>query len=129
MSFGDAVKRGGIGMLGIEALDAAWRDSKPWLDAVRAYLAANRAYVIDTVREEMPGVVLHPPEATYLAWLDFRALDLRPSPFAFFLEQAKVALSDGATFGAPGRGFARINFATSRAILSDALERIAKALR
>ncbi|TMA33674.1 MAG: pyridoxal phosphate-dependent aminotransferase [Deltaproteobacteria bacterium] len=121
--------RGGIGMLGIEALDAAWRDSEPWLDAVRAYLAANRAYVIDTVREEMPGVVLHPPEATYLAWLDFRALDLRPSPFAFFLEQAKVALSDGATFGAPGRGFARINFATSRAILSDALERIAKALR
>src|SRR5207247_3767806 len=117
-----------IGRLAIEALDAAWRDSEPWLDAVRAYLAANRAYVIDTVREEMRGVVLHPPEATYLAWLDFRALDLRPSPFAFFLEQAKVALSDGATFGAPG-GFARVNFATSRAILSDALERIAKALR
>jgi cystathionine beta-lyase len=96
---------------------------------VRAYLAENRAHVIDFVRDELPGVVLHPPEATYLAWLDFRALDLRPSPFAFFLEKAKVALSDGATFGAPGRGFARINFATSRAILSDALERMAKALR
>ncbi len=121
--------RGGIGMLGIEALDAAWRYSEPWLDQVRAYLEANRAYVIDTVREEMSGVVLHPPEATYLAWLDFRALDLRPSPFAFFLEKAKVALSDGASFGAPGRGFARINFATSRAILSEALERMVKALR
>jgi cystathionine beta-lyase len=121
--------RGGIGMLGIEALEAAWRFSEPWLDEVRAYLAANRAFVIDFVRDELPGVVLHPPEATYLAWLDFRALDLRPSPFAHFLEKAKVALSDGATFGAPGRGFARINFATSRAILSDALERIAKALR
>ena len=121
--------RGGIGMLGIEALEAAWRYSEPWLDEVRDYLAANRAFVIDTVREEIPGVALHPPEATYLAWLDFRALDLRPSPFAFFLEKAKVALSDGATFGAPGRGFARINFATSRAILADALERMAKALR
>lgn len=121
--------RGGIGMLGIEALEVAWRDSEPWLDEVRAYLAANRAFVIDFVRDELPGVVLHPPEATYLAWLDCRALDLRPSPFAFFLENAKVALSDGATFGAPGRGFARINFATSRAILSEALERIAKALR
>ena len=121
--------RGGIGMLGIEALEAAWRYSEPWLDEVRAYLAENRAYLIDFVRDEFPGVVLHPPEATYLAWLDFRALDLRPSPFAFFLENAKVALSDGATFGAPGRGFARINFATSRAILSDALERMAKSLR
>jgi cystathionine beta-lyase len=121
--------RGGIGMLGIEALEAAWRYSEPWLDEVRAYLAENRAHVIDFVRDEIPGVVLHPPDATYLAWLDFRALDLRPSPFAFFLEKAKVALSDGATFGAPGRGFARINFATSRAILADALERMAKALR
>jgi cystathionine beta-lyase len=121
--------RGGIGMLGIEALEAAWRYAEPWLDEVRAHLAENRAYVIDTVREEMPGVVLHPPEATYLAWLDFRALDLRPSPFGFFFEKAKVALSDGASFGAPGRGFARINFATSRAILADALERMAKALR
>jgi cysteine-S-conjugate beta-lyase len=121
--------RGGIGMLGIEALEAAWRYSEPWLDEVRDYLAENRAHVIEFVRDELPGVGLHPPEATYLAWLDFRALDLRPSPFAFFLERAKVALSDGATFGAPGRGFARINFATSRAILADALERMAKALR
>jgi cysteine-S-conjugate beta-lyase len=121
--------RGGIGMLGIEALEAAWRYSEPWLDEVRAYLAANREFVIDTVRDELPGVVLHPPDATYLAWLDCRALELRPNPFAFFLEQAKVALSDGATFGAPGRGFVRLNFATSRAILSEALERMAKALR
>jgi cystathionine beta-lyase len=121
--------RGGIGMLGIEALEAAWRYSEPWLDEVRAYLVANRSFVIDFVRDELPGVRLHPPEATYLAWLDCRALDLRPSPFAFFLEKAKVALSDGATFGAPGRGFVRINFATSRAILSEALERMAKALR
>lgn len=121
--------RGGIGMLGIEALDAAWRHSGPWLDEVCEYLEANRSYLIDFVRDELPGVVLHPPEATYLAWLDCRALDLRPSPFGFFLEKAKVALSDGATFGAPGRGFARINFATSRAILSQALEHMAKALR
>ena len=116
-------------MLGIEALDAAWRHSQPWLDEVRAYLEANRAFVIDFVRDELPGVVFHAPEATYLAWLDCRALDLEPSPFAFFLAEAKVALSDGASFGDPGRGFARINFATSRAILSEALERMAKALR
>jgi cystathionine beta-lyase len=121
--------RGGIGMLGIEALHAAWRHSEPWLDAARAYLEANRAHLIDFVARELPGVVLHPPEATYLAWLDCRALELEPSPYAFFLGEAKVALSEGLTFGAPGRGFARINFATSRVILDEALERMAKALR
>jgi cystathionine beta-lyase len=121
--------RGGIGMLGIEALRAAWRHAQPWLDEVRDYLVANRAFVADFVRDELPGVVLHPPEATYLAWLDCRALDLRPSPFQHFLERGRVALNDGATYGEVGRGFARLNFATSRAILTDALERVAKSLR
>jgi cystathionine beta-lyase len=121
--------RGGIGMLGIEALRAAWRHAQPWLDEVRAYLEGNRAFVADFVRDELPGVVLHPPEATYLAWLDCRALDLRPSPYQHFLDRGRVALSDGASFGEAGRGFARLNFATSRAILTDALERVAKSLR
>ena len=121
--------RGGVGSLGIAALEAAWRHAGPWLEAVRAYLEANRAHVADFVARELSGVVLHPPEATYLAWLDCRDLELRPSPYAFFLSEAKVALSDGPTFGEPGRGFVRLNFATSRAILDDALERMAKALR
>ena len=121
--------RGGVGTLGIEALRAAWRHSQPWLDEVRAYLEANRDFVRDFVQDELPGVVLHPPEATYLAWLDCRSLDLRPSPYRHFLEKGRVALSDGAAFGEPGRGFARINFATSRAILTEALARVAKSLR
>jgi len=120
--------RGGIGLLGIEALRAAWRHGGPWLDQVRAYLEGNRQHLVDFVRREMPGVALHPPEATYLAWLDCRALELQPGPQAFFLERAKVALSDGVSFGEVGRGFVRINFGTSRAILSEALERMAKAL-
>ena len=70
----------------------------------------------------------HAPEATYLAWLDCRALGLAPSPFRFFLERAQVALSDGASFGDARRGFVRLNFATSRALLTEALERMAKAL-
>jgi cystathionine beta-lyase len=74
-------------------------------------------------------VRLHPPEGTYLAWLDCGALGLEPSPYEFFLQRARVALSDGPNFGSPGRGCVRINFATSRAILGEALERMAKALR
>ncbi|MGI9591393.1 MAG: MalY/PatB family protein, partial [Myxococcota bacterium] len=121
--------RGGISVPGIEALQAAWRHGGPWLDAVRAHLESNRQLVVDFVASELPGVVLHPPEATYLAWLDCRALDLEPDPYRFFLDRAKVALSPGPAFGRPGRGFARINFATSKAILTEALERMADALR
>ncbi|MGH0030501.1 MAG: MalY/PatB family protein [Myxococcota bacterium] len=121
--------RGGVGTLGIESLRAAWRHSQPWLDAARAYMEANRDFVTAFVRDELPGVGLHPPEATYLAWLDCRALGLQPSPYQHFLDKGRVALSDGASFGEAGRGFARINFATSRAILTEALERVAKSLR
>jgi cystathionine beta-lyase len=120
--------RGGINILGIEATRAAWLHGQPWLDAARGYLRGNRDFVARAVAETLPGVAHHPPEATYLAWLDCRALGLEPSPFQFFLERAKVALSDGATFGTPGAGFVRLNFATSRAIVTEALERMAKAL-
>jgi cystathionine beta-lyase len=120
--------RGGVG-LGFEALRAAWLHAQPWFDAVLPYLEANRDHVTRFVAEELPGVRLHPPEGTYLAWLDCNALALEPSPYEFFLQRARVALSDGPNFGTPGRGFARINFATSRAILGEALERMAKALR
>jgi cystathionine beta-lyase len=107
----------------------AWLHAQPWLDQVLPYLQQNRDHVARFVAEEMPGVRFHPPEGTYLAWLDFGALDLEPSPFDFFLSTAKVGLSHGPNFGAPGEGFVRLNFATSRAILGEALERMAKALR
>ena len=72
---------------------------------------------------------VEPPEATYLSWIDCRALDVPGDAFEFFLEEAKVALSPGPSFGPPGAGFVRINFATSRAILDQALTRMAEALR
>ena len=121
--------RGGVGILGIEATRSAWRFGGPWLEALITHLAANRAFVASTVADQLPGIVHHPPEATYLAWLDCRALELEPSPYEFFLERARVGLSNGADFGLPGEGFVRLNFATSRAIVAEALERMAKALR
>jgi cystathionine beta-lyase len=71
-----------------------------------------------------------PPEATYLAWLDCRALvaeGLCANPAAYFLEHG-VALNDGTEFGVHGEGFARLNFATSRALLDRVLDRLAVAL-
>jgi cystathionine beta-lyase len=121
--------RGGIGILGIESLRAAWRHGQPWLDQVLAYLQSNRDHLAEFVSGELHGIALHPPEATYLAWLDCRALSLEPDPYRFFLERGRVALSNGAAFGAVGRGFVRFNFATSRPILDAVLARMAEALR
>ena len=121
--------RGGIGTLGIEALRQAWLHGQPWLDHVLAYLDGNRRFVADFVRDELPDAVHHSPQATYLAWIDFRAYGLEPSPYDHFLERGRVALSNGAAFGEVGEGFARVNFATSRRVLAEAMERVAKTLR
>lgn len=80
------------------------------------------------MKEHLPGIGHVPPEATYLAWLDCRALELKQDPYTFFLENARVALSDGSRTGPGGAGFVRLNFATSRPILDQILERLAKSL-
>lgn len=121
--------RGGLGSLGQAATLAAWREGDAWLTALLAHLDTNRRRVATFVAERWPAVRHAMPEATFLAWLDFRALGLEPSPQRFLLERARVALSDGTAFGAPGRGFARLNFGTSGAILGEILERIDRALR
>ena len=99
------------------------------LGQVRAYLDENRKFLQRYLAEEIPEIVHSSPEATYLAWLDCRALDLAPSPAAFFLKEAAISLSDGRGFGEQFKGFARLNFATSRSILSQILERMKGALR
>ena len=120
--------RGGISGLSLAATEAAWRHGQPWLDRALAYLEGNRDFLLAFLKERLPDVRCLPPEATYLAWLDCRALELEPSPYEFFLERGRVALSDGRRFGRPGRGFARINFATSRVLLTEILERMARAV-
>ena len=69
-------------------------------------------------------------EGTYLAWLDCRQAGLPADvpPGKFFLDEAKVALNEGSTFGRGGEGFVRLNFGCPRAILEEALERMRDAL-
>lgn len=112
---------------GVDATVAAWTDSEEWLREVMGYLAANRETVGRWVADRA-DIGYHPPEATYLAWLDCRALGLSATPYDFFLESAKVGLADGADFGGPGAGHVRLNFATSAEILDDILGRMSRAL-
>jgi len=121
--------RGGIGILGLYASIAAWRDSQDWLDAVVPYLQANRDFLQRFVSEHLPEVVCHVPQGTYLAWLDCAGLGIVGSPAAHFLRRGRLAVSDGRQFGAGFEQHVRVNFATSRAILQQILERLATTAR
>lgn len=114
----------GPGALGFAAAGAAYTECQDWVDDLRAYLRGNRDFYIHFMREHFPSVSYTCPEGTYLGWMDWRPLKLPgESPFHFFLEKARVAFNDGAAFGKAGEGFTRINYATSRARLQEALER------
>lgn len=117
----------GASTVGITANLAAYRDGAPWLDAVLQYLRCNRDRVADTLPARVPGLQVTRPEGTYLSWLDLRALDLPEEPADYLLQHARVALNPGIPFGA-GSGCARLNFATTAAILDDALDAIVAAL-
>ncbi|MDP3967452.1 MAG: MalY/PatB family protein [Nocardioides sp.] len=133
----------GASHLGILAHTAALRDGEPWLDELIAGLDENRTLLGSLLAEHLPGVRWSPPEGTYLAWLDCRELGLDEGenaegpgtvtdlagPARFFLDEARVALSSGHVFGTGGSGHARLNFATSQAILTEAVTRMGQALR
>ena len=121
--------RGGRSALGMAAARAAWTSGEAWLEAVRARLRANRDRIATQIASRWPEIRHVSPQATYLAWLDCRALALPKPPMRFFLEHAKVALSDGRTFGPEGEGHVRLNFATTPTILDAILERMDEALR
>ncbi|HEV8334272.1 MAG TPA: PatB family C-S lyase [Steroidobacteraceae bacterium] len=114
--------------LGIRATLAAWSDSgEEWLLACVQHLQALRDRLAERLSRNCAAIRCAPAQASYLAWLDCRALHLDREPAVFFLERARVALSPGHEFGAPGRGHARLNFATSAAILDEILERMCAA--
>jgi cystathionine beta-lyase len=115
-------------VLALTATLAAYREGEAWLKEVLAYLEANRDYLAQYIRAELPGLVMTKPEGTHLAWLDCRATDLGANPAEFFLQQARVALNNGATFGHGGEGFVRLNFGCPRPVLTQALDRMKQAL-
>ncbi len=119
----------GTSPFGIAATRAAWTECDDWLARAVAYLDGNRRWFADAVAESLPAVRHRAPEATYLAWLDARGLDLGMSPAEHFLQAGGVAVSDGAAFGQAGEGFVRVNLATSRAILEEVVDRMVSCAR
>jgi cystathionine beta-lyase len=117
-----------VASLGLHAAQVAFSGQcDEWLRELRTYLTGNRDFLVDYITKNMSDVRITIPDATYLAWLDFTQLNLEKSPFEFFFEKAKVALSDGLIFGE--KGHVRLNFGTTRSILTQALNRMQKSLR
>ena len=121
--------RGGIGLSGLYATIAAWRECDAWLGALRDHLEANRDYLMGELASRFPGIRCEAPQGTYLAWLDCSELGWRESPYARFLERGQVAFSEGSRFGPGFEQFVRLNFATSREILEQVLERMEAAIQ
>ncbi len=116
------------GHLGVLGSVAAFTEGLPWLDAAVAQLDENRVLLSSLLAEHLPGVGYAAPQASFLAWLDCRALGLGDDPAAVFLDKGKVALGRGPDFGAEGHGFARLNMGTSPELLGEAVRRMASAL-
>ena len=110
------------------AMEAAYRDGGPWLEAAIAYIRGN----LDLVRARLAplsGVEMIEPEGTFLIWLDFRTLRLSSDALTHFLRhRAKWSVTRGEAFGVEGCGFARVNIACARTPLRHALDRLEAAL-
>lgn len=110
--------------MGILAHAVALNEGRDWLAAHLNGLTANRAVLAELLAEQLPAVRCRQPEATYLAWLDCRALGLGDDPAAAFLERGRVALNSGLLFGPGGEGHVRLNFATAPSTLVEAVSRM-----
>lgn len=118
-----------LNTMGIVACESAYTKGETWYREMLSYIEGNLNFLRDYLKEELPKVRLIEPEGTYLVWLDFRALGLTPKELdALIVHRAGLWLDSGAIFGDAGEGFQRINIATSRKVLAEALGRIKKAV-
>ncbi|HEY2312933.1 MAG TPA: aminotransferase class I/II-fold pyridoxal phosphate-dependent enzyme [Streptosporangiaceae bacterium] len=113
--------------LGIHASVAALRSSRHWLDAVVTQIDANTRLLTTLLAEHLPGARYRRPQASFLAWIDFREMELGDDPAAEFLARGRVAVSPGPDFGTEGLGFARLNIGTSPELIAEAVRRMATA--
>jgi cysteine-S-conjugate beta-lyase len=118
----------GPSSLGVAATVAAYSEGEPWLDETVSYLDDNRRELASLLEVHLPGTIYKVPDATYLAWIDCRPLGLETEPSEFFLNEAKVATSPGPAFGGDGPGHIRFNFASSRDLMGEMIERMGASL-
>ena len=126
----DAAGYSQLNTFGVVATKAAYRYGEEWYNGVTKYIHENLEYLKDFVKDRIPQIHVIEPEGTYLVWLDFRGLALSERELQnLIVNKAKLWLDDGYIFGKQGAGFQRINLATPRSVLREALERIERVIR
>ena len=122
-------------LFGAVASAAAYRDSVEWLDAVIEELDRSRNHLSELLSNSALGIGYTPPDAGYFGWLDMRSLNseiaekLNGDIAEVLLSKGKISVASGHLYGPSGQGFIRVNFATSREIVDDAVRRITTALQ
>lgn len=108
---------------------AAYMQGEEWLSQLLDYLKDNIDFTENYLKEHIPGISMIRPQASYLIFLDCRALGLPQDELAkLFSEKAHLALNDGTMFGKPGEGFMRLNVGCPRSVLQQALGQLTKAI-
>jgi len=114
----------------IEALITAYSKCGYWVDEVKEYLLENKRFVREFLKTNILQIKAVDSEATFLLWLDCKGLDLTQNELEdLFVNKAKLALNSGTDFGKNGDGFMRLNIATSKEILQEAMDRLLKAIK
>ena len=112
-------------VLALTAHIAAYQQGEPWLDALRSYLEQNLHYVAQELHRAFPNLGWQPPDATYLAWIDLRPLAIDEHALQkVLIEQQKVAIMPGYTYGEEGKGIVRLNAGCSRSKLEQGVQRL-----
>ena len=112
-------------VLGHVGFEAAYTKGEAWLEELLEHIQGNIDYLDICLKEYMPSITMQKPEGTYLVWLDCRGLGLSNEGLKdFFYKEAKLGLSLGSSFGGEGSGFMRINIATPRSTVEEAVSRL-----
>ena len=112
------------------ALKAAYNESEDWIDELNQYLWGNYQALCEFVEANIPQWKVCKLEGTYLPWIDISAMNTTAQDLCDkLLDEAKVWLNPGTMYGPQsGEGYIRINIATQRSRLIEALNRIKKVL-
>jgi putative cystathionine beta-lyase patB len=109
---------------------AAFRKGEEWRKQMLAYVEENVNFVENYCKEHIPGIRPLRPQASFLVWLDCNGLGLNHEQLLdLFIDKAHLALNDGEMFGPGGEGFMRLNIGTPRAVLRQALDQLAEAVK
>ncbi len=118
-----------LNTFGLNALVSAFTEGEEWIGELLQYLWANYEFLENYISHHIPQIKIFKPEATYMAWLDFREFKLSDTDLKnLIIQKSGLGLNDGPTFGPGGSGFQRINFACPRQKLAEALDKLNRAI-